>query len=94
MELTVTVEVWEEDEEEGASMTAWEWEQGGEEVGWREKEMREEASVTTGWVEVSRLKGSVRLSVGGRRRRKTKTQSCVSKQDDVIRSKVTRREMH
>lgn len=33
----------------------------------REKEMRAEASVTTGWVEVLRLKGSARVS--GRKRK-------------------------
>ncbi len=46
-------------------MTAVVWEQEDEEVGLREKEMRVEASVTTGWVEVSRLKGSARLSEEG-----------------------------
>lgn len=38
-----------------------------EEAVLREKEMRAEASVTTGWVEVLRLKGSARLS--GRKRK-------------------------
>lgn len=46
-------------------MTAVVWEQEDEEVGLMENEMRDEASVTPGWVEVSRLKGSARLSVKG-----------------------------
>lgn len=48
-------------------MTAVVWEQEDEEVGLREKEMRVEASVTTGWVEVSRLKGSARVSEEGKK---------------------------
>lgn len=48
-------------------MTAVVWEQEGEEVGLIEKEMRDEASVTPGWVEVSRLKVSARLSEEGRK---------------------------
>lgn len=47
---------------EGASMTAVVWEQEDEEVGLREKEMRDEASFPPGWVEDLRLKGSARLS--------------------------------
>lgn len=69
MELTVAVtEAGSASEEElclsweVASMTAVVWEQEDEEVGLREKEMREEASVTTGWAEVSRLNCSARLS--------------------------------
>lgn len=46
-------------------MTAVVWEQEDEEVGLIEKEMRVEASVTPGWAEVSRLKGSARLSEEG-----------------------------
>lgn len=43
-------------------MTAAVLEAEDEEVGLREKEMRDEASVTTGWVGLLRLKGSARLS--------------------------------
>lgn len=50
---------------EEASMTAAFCEQEDEEVGLTEKEMREEASVTPGWVGVSKLKGSARLSGKG-----------------------------
>lgn len=46
-------------------MTAAFCEQEDEEVGLTEKEMREEASVTPGWVGVSKLKGSARLSGKG-----------------------------
>lgn len=46
-------------------MTAVVWEQEDEEVGLIEKEMRDEASVTPGWVEVSRLKVSARFSEEG-----------------------------
>lgn len=66
MELTVTVTGVETCEEEfslrwdEASMTAALWED--EEVGLTEKEMVGEASVTPGWVEVSRQKVSERLS--------------------------------
>lgn len=44
-------------------MTAVVCEQEDEEVGLTEKEMRDEAAVTPGWVEVSKLKGSTRLSL-------------------------------
>lgn len=50
---------------EEASMTAAFCEQEDEEVGLTEKEMREEASVTPGWVGVSKPKGSARLSGKG-----------------------------
>lgn len=43
-------------------MTAVVCEQEDEEVGQTEKVMRDEASVPPGWVEVSKLKGSPRLS--------------------------------
>ena len=47
-------------------MTDVEWEQEEvQEVGLREKEIRDEASVTPGWVGVSRLKASARLSEEG-----------------------------
>lgn len=46
-------------------MTAAFCEQEDEEVGLTEKEMREEASVTPGWVGVSKMKGSARLSGKG-----------------------------
>lgn len=46
-------------------MTAAVWEQEDEEVGLMENEMRDEASVTPGWAEVSRLKGSARFSEEG-----------------------------
>lgn len=46
----------------GASRTVVEWEQGVEEVGFRVKEMMDEVSFTTGWVEVSRQNCSARLS--------------------------------
>lgn len=46
-------------------MTAAFCEQEDEEVGLTEKEMREEASVTPGWVGVSKPKGSARLSGKG-----------------------------
>lgn len=49
---------------EEASRIAVVWEQVDEEVGLIEKEMRDEPSVTPGWVEVSRLKDSARLSEG------------------------------
>ncbi len=52
---------------EVASMPAAVWEQEDEEVGLREKEMRDEASVATGWVEVSRLNRSARLSEEGKK---------------------------
>lgn len=51
-------------------MTAVVWEQDDEQVRLREKEMRAEASVTTGWVEVSRLKSSARLSEEGEKKKK------------------------
>lgn len=46
-------------------MTEVVWEQQDEEVGLREKVIRDEASVIPGWVEVSRLKASARLSEEG-----------------------------
>lgn len=46
-------------------MTAAFCEQEDEEVGLTEKEMREEASVTPGWVGVSKPKGSARFSGQG-----------------------------
>lgn len=46
-------------------MTAAFCEQEDEEVGLTEKEMREEASVTPGWVGASKPKGSARLSGKG-----------------------------
>lgn len=62
------VEVWEEElwlSWEEASMTAAFCEQEDEEVGLTEKEMREEASVTPGWVGVSKPKRSARFSGQG-----------------------------
>lgn len=55
-------------------MTAAFCEQEDEEVGLTEKEMREEASVTPGWVGVSKPKGSARLSgKGGKKPLRTRT---------------------
>jgi len=44
------------------SMTAVVCEQDDEQVGWKEKEMTGDPSVTSEWVAVSRLKDSARLS--------------------------------
>lgn len=46
-------------------MTAVVWEEDDEEVGFNEKEMRDEASVTTGWAEFLTIKVSTRLSDKG-----------------------------
>lgn len=55
-------------------MTAAFCEQEDEEVGLTEKEMREEASVTPGWVGVSKPKGSARFSgQGGKKLLRTRT---------------------
>lgn len=55
-------------------MTAAFREQEDEEVGLTEKEMRDEVSVTPGWVGVSKLKRSARLSVKeGKKTLRTRT---------------------
>lgn len=60
---------------EEASMTAAFCEQEDEEVGLTEKEMREEASVTPGWVGVSKPKGSARLSGKGGKKTPLRTRT-------------------
>lgn len=59
-------------------MTAVEWEQEDEEVGLIEKEMIAEASVTPGWLEVSRPNRSARLSEEGGKK------DSISEQEHVI----------
>lgn len=49
----------------GASRTAVECEQEDEQVGWREKEMRDEPSIPPRGVVISRLNDSIRLSEEG-----------------------------
>lgn len=65
-------------------MTAVLWEQGDEEVGWREKEMRDDPSVTTDRVDVSRLKDSARLSDKGKKKK-----TPISEQEHSIQFKLS-----